>query len=75
MGPRPPPDEAQPAPWNVEEEREKQYFRRDVERYIAQQQRAGTVAEEIRTLRRQVGGAWIDFELGRKLNENEVKID
>lgn len=75
LGPRPPPDEAQPAPWNVEEEREKQYFRRDVERYIAQQHRANTVAEEIRMLRRQVGGAWIEFELSRKLNENETKID
>lgn len=75
LGPRPAPDESQPAAWNVEEEREKQYFRRDVERYVSQQDQARAVADEIRTLRRQGGGAWIEFELGRKLSEDEMSVE
>lgn len=60
--------------WNVEEEREKTYFRRDIERYQSSQRSARHVAKDIRALRKSAGGAWIDFEFGDVLTEEQMNI-
>ena len=73
--PRQPPDQTVTPLWNVEVEREKQYFRKDVERYITQQKNAKNIAEEIKVVRRKGGGKWIDFEYGELLNVEALMLD
>lgn len=67
-------DENQTPLWNVEEEREKTYFRRDAERYRTLQTGAKHVAKEIRAMRKSAGGIWIDFEFGDVLTEEQISI-
>jgi len=54
-------------PWNVEHERAKQYFKKDVERYNSQRSTAREVANQIRGIRRVANGRYIEFEFGQEL--------
>lgn len=67
-------DENQTTLWNVEEEREKAYFKRDAERYQTLQSGAKHVAKEIRAMRKAAGGSWIEFEFGEVLTEEQISI-
>lgn len=51
-------------PWNVEHERAKQYFKKDVERYAIERSTAKEVSGQIRVIRKAASGRYIDFELG-----------
>ncbi|KAK5102772.1 hypothetical protein LTS08_003572 [Lithohypha guttulata] len=73
--PREPPEEEVNPPWNVEHEREKQYFRRDVERYISQQNTAKQVAGEIKERRKRAGARWIEFDFGGTLNVEAMGVE
>lgn len=76
--PRQPPeghDDAANVPWNVEHEREKQYFRKDVERYVNQRDTARQVAQEIRRRRKAGNSPWLDFEFGELIDEKALGIE
>ena len=60
--------------WNVEEERQKQSFRRDVERFFEQQASAKLAADDIKEIRRSVSGTKrIDFDFGKTIDEQTLK--
>jgi len=61
--------------WNVEHERAKQYFRKDVERYNNQQSTAKEVAGQIRGIRRAANGRYIEFEFGQELGAGYKEVD
>ena len=61
-------------PWNVEHERARQYFRKDVERYTSQQTTAKSVARDIKHIRKVSNGRYIDFEYGEELGA-EYNLD
>lgn len=76
--PRQPPeghDDAGNVPWNVEHEREKQYFRKDVERYVGQRDTARKVAQEIRRRRKAGNAPWLDFEFGELIDEKALGVE
>lgn len=64
-----------PPPWNVEHERAKQYFRKDVERYTGEQDTAKKVARDIRGIRKAANGRYIEFEFGAELGAEYKDID
>lgn len=57
--------------WNVEREREKTYYKRDVARYRDIRGLAKSQAAKIRQLRAEGGGGWLDVEFGEVLDEVE----
>lgn len=61
--------------WNVEHERAKQYFRKDVERYNGQQSTAKEVAGQIRGIRRAANGRYIEIEFGQELGAEYKEVD
>lgn len=58
--------------WNVERERERAYYKRDVARYREIRGSAKTQAMKIRQLRGEGGGGWIDADFGEEIEEVEV---
>lgn len=61
------------ATWNVEEEREKAYHRRDVERFFSQQTTAKLIADEIKVIRKSGGAKRIDFDFGEPVDEDLLR--
>ncbi|KAK5946829.1 hypothetical protein PMZ80_000973 [Knufia obscura] len=62
-------------PWNVERERARQYFLKDVQRYISQRKTAKKVARDIKAIRKLANGRYIDFEFGEELGPGYTDID
>ncbi|KAK5098460.1 hypothetical protein LTR70_002672 [Exophiala xenobiotica] len=70
-----PADQGGQQSWNVEDERAKQYFKKDIERYHRQQSTAKEVAGQIRGVRRAANGRYIEFEFGQELGAEYENVE
>lgn len=59
--------------WNIEEERQQQYYRRDVERFFEQQTTAKLIADEIKVIRKNGGTRRIEFDFGEPVDEELLR--
>lgn len=58
--------EASQKTWNIEDERTEYFHRKEIEKYMELSNCARKVAQHLRSLRKEVGGRWIDVDLGHK---------
>lgn len=55
-------NEEEPGSWDVEQERVKYRYRKDLETYNNVKSRASRMVQELRSIRKDQGGKWINFE-------------
>jgi hypothetical protein len=56
-------EEDDPSKWDIQAERRKYYHRKEVEKHGEIRRTAEAVVQHLRSLRKRVGGRWIEFEL------------
>lgn len=59
--------------WNVEEERQQQYYKRDVERFFDQQTTAKLIADKIKVIRKNGGAKRIEYDFGEPVDEELLR--